>query len=351
MYKKVIVLELHEAYALAMEEGGTVLRIKKKEGLSVGDTVYVLPEDLYCKKKPSAALAWAGAGCVRNSPAYQKSKWMRVAGLAAMLALCVFLLVPQATPIAYALASFDGDASVQVELDEEYHIIKASSPDGSVPAEALNSLVGKGIEESGPTLRELCGSGSVLLGYTFMNDNDEDLFLDKELRVLFEGQPVVCLAGNFVDFQTADGQMLSLGSYLLEKHMIEDDLDDILECLSAGELEQMLKSNPYWLKNPDFREVLEDRRQAICEAKEEAAELAETDEEDDDIEEEDDFEDSSEQAEDFEEETEEACIESDSDSEKEELEDLEEELLEEEKFEDLQEEPENEWEDWDEIDF
>lgn len=41
MIKKVIVLELKDDYALAMEEGGSIIRIKKKDGLSVGDKIWL----------------------------------------------------------------------------------------------------------------------------------------------------------------------------------------------------------------------------------------------------------------------------------------------------------------------
>lgn len=269
MYRKAIVLKIEDGYVLAMEEGGGIIRIKQKDGLTVGDSIYVLPEDLYQKEEASVIVPLSGANG-RKKPSKrcfsQKSIWMRVAGMAAVLFLCISLLIPHVLVTAYAQASFDGQASVQVKLDQSYKIISAVSPDNSVSTDALHSLRGKLISEVGAELRALCGSGSVLVGYAFWNDADADSGLQQKLQALFRGQPIVCVSGSAADIQAADGKTRSLGTYLMEKQMTDNDVDDLLEGLALNDLEQMLRENPNWMNDSDFREALEEKKEKLAEA-------------------------------------------------------------------------------------
>lgn len=114
MYKRVIVLELKTAYALVMEEGGAILRIYRKDGLAVCDTIYVLPEDIYQEKRASAVIPFpvggkASSSCRKHSG---KSVWLKLGGMVAMLALCISLFLPRLSVTAYAVASFDGASSI-----------------------------------------------------------------------------------------------------------------------------------------------------------------------------------------------------------------------------------------------
>lgn len=47
MYNQAIVLEIIKEYAIVIDEGGKVHRIKKKKNMSVGDKIYYLEEDRY----------------------------------------------------------------------------------------------------------------------------------------------------------------------------------------------------------------------------------------------------------------------------------------------------------------
>ena len=46
MYHKVIVMEIKETYALVMAEDGQILRVVYKDGMKVGDCIYILEEDI-----------------------------------------------------------------------------------------------------------------------------------------------------------------------------------------------------------------------------------------------------------------------------------------------------------------
>lgn len=154
MYKKAIVMEIKAAYAIAMEEGGSIIRIKKKDGLSVGDSIYVLPEDLYQGQDAcSDSSLHRFQRKLVPFPGIKKSSLVKIASIAAMLILCITLAVPQLTVTTYAQASFDGAGSIQLSLDRNLQIIKATSSDQSVSDSVLKALHGKHINEVGNTLR------------------------------------------------------------------------------------------------------------------------------------------------------------------------------------------------------
>ena len=215
MYKKAIVMEIKAAYAIAMEEGGSIIRIKKKDGLAVGDSIYVLPEDLYQKEE-----ACAGSSCHRFQrklipfPGIKKSPLVKIASIAAMLILCITLAIPQLTVTTYAQASFDGARSIQLSLDRHLQIIKAVSPDQSVSDSVLKTLHGKHINEVGNTLRSACGFDDVLVGYALTSEKEDASSLDQELRALFPSHSVTFINGTSQDIENAEKESLSLGKYL-----------------------------------------------------------------------------------------------------------------------------------------
>lgn len=215
MYKKAIVMEIKAAYAIAMEEGGSIIRIKKKDGLAVGDSIYVLPEDLYQKEE-----ACAGFSCHRFQrklipfPGIKKSSLVKIASIAAMLILCITLAIPQLTVTTYAQASFDGAGSIQLSLDRHLQIIKAVSPDQSVSDSVLKTLHGKHINEVGNTLRSACGFDDVLVGYALTSEKEDASSLDQELRTLFPSHSVTFINGTSQDIENAEKESLSLGKYL-----------------------------------------------------------------------------------------------------------------------------------------
>ena len=272
MYKKVIVLELKAAYALVMEEGGAILRIYRKDGLVVGDTIYVLPEDIYQEKRASAVIPFpaGGKGSSSGRKHSGKSVWLRLGGMAAMLALCISLVLPQFSVTVYAVASLDGDSRIQVELDQNGRILSAISLDGSVTQDDLDSLKGKTIEDAASDLNTWCGDGTILIGYTLMDGSEGDPATLQSIQALFTKQPVVCLSGVAGDVHAADEQSVSLGRYLMSQ-MKTEDLDDILEELPPETIEQMLKENPTWSSYPEFQEALEERREEQDEEREDTA--------------------------------------------------------------------------------
>ena len=218
MYKKAIVMEIKAAYAIAMEEGGGIIRIKKKDGLSVGDSIYVLPEDLYHQK--NACAGFSGSGSKKTLlflPSVQKSTLFKIASIAAMLILCITLVIPQLSVTTYAQASFDGAGSIQLSLDRNFQIIKAISPDQSVPDSVLRTLHGKRIDDAKEELYSACGSDSILVGYALTDENEDSSALASHLESLFPSQSVTFVNGTNQDIENAAKEELSLGKYLADQ--------------------------------------------------------------------------------------------------------------------------------------
>ncbi|EJX02892.1 hypothetical protein EVA_09002 [gut metagenome] len=245
MIKKVLILELKENYAIAMEEGGSIVRIKRKNGLSAGDKIYILPDDLFQQKKNNVLIPFVGGRKTQNS-AFNKKMWSHMISVAAVFMIIVTVLLPQASFTAYACASFDGLTSIQMELNRKGQIIKIDSPDQSVSDNDLLALKGKYIDQVESEISALCKSESILVGYALF-DNDNDSALEETIGSLFGNQhPTVYLQGDSDDMHEAKSRGLSLGKYLVCE--IEDaELEKLLCTLPSKELEQLLKERPDWL--------------------------------------------------------------------------------------------------------
>ena len=150
MLKKAIVLEIREAYVLAMEEGGAIVRLIRRGPLAEGDAIYFLPEDLYQAER-LASVTPLYAGRARRS---RRGLWMRVGSLAAVLLLFLLAFFPQGQATAYALVSLSGERGVELELSREGTILRAVSDSDAVSEQTLRALQDSSLGESAETLLE-----------------------------------------------------------------------------------------------------------------------------------------------------------------------------------------------------
>lgn len=253
--KKVIVLELKDDYALAMEEGGSIIRIKKKDGLSVGDKIYILPEDLYQQAQEYTIIPFSVKSKSEKRSSNPNS-WNHLIGVAAMLAIVITLLLPKITLPACAEVSFDGISGIQIELDRYGRILDADSPDNSVSDESLLTLKKKKLKDAEAEIYDLCGSETILIGYANLKDSEKDKRLIQMIQSLFPEQPVVYLQGDPDDIHMAESKSISLGKYLMEQKKT-DELEKILSTLPKEKIKQLLQENPKWI-DEDLRESLEE---------------------------------------------------------------------------------------------
>lgn len=244
MYRKVIILEVKEQYALAMDEGGEVIRIRNRDGLNMGDRVYVLPEDLYVVEAVRVEKTGKNSGNKgkegrSGSGSSRRNSWARIAGMAAVLILCITLLFPQIPDTTvFAQVSFDGDSSIQLALDPDSKILHASSPDQSVDADALTALEGRTLSDVTGDLMRLCGTGSLMIGYVPLEDAQSSASMISEIQKLFGTQSTVILIGRPEDLSLAAKNSKSLGRFLMDRY----DAGEVLKTL-----QQKMQELPTWM--------------------------------------------------------------------------------------------------------
>ena len=273
MCERAVILKLISDCALAMMEGGSVVRIRLKDGLREGQTIYVLPEDLL-HTPAHRTIAFPGAA-------------KRAIAVAAMLAVCVCMLfLPQSSIEIAAVASFDGAQGLQLHLDENNRVMEALSVDGSIPDEVLKALEGRSLSELGPMLQKLMGPDACLIAYAAM-DGQPDPALEALLDQLLPGGNHVYLTGGPADVTAAEEKDLSLGHYIAGQMVSPEQEDDSeLDDLELQQLLDLMAADERWTEVPEFREALEERQEDLREEEEERQE--EQDEEAEDAEDEED---------------------------------------------------------------
>lgn len=288
MVEKVIILELKENFALAMQKGGSIVRIRLKEGMTVGDTVYILPEDIYHAEMKRTVLPFMAPDGERKARGMEHFR--RFAAMAAVVALICTLLLPQMTERAYAVASFEGKNGVQVQLDEKNRIIEAVSVDGKLTDEELAWMKGLDVADLDDDFVHLLGGGPFLVAYAPQNTEADAQQMEQELRHLFAQQDLIYFKGGWEDVTSAAASGQTLGRYLMSLLVTEedatflaqlydkygdllDDLEDVsegqpgrvppggkaLEDMSYDELMALVKQDDTWMDDLGFQIALWDR--------------------------------------------------------------------------------------------
>ena len=195
-----------------------------------------------------------GKSAGKNS---RKKRLAWAGSLAAMLMVCLLLFIPQFTDKAYAEVSLDGDSGVQLELDKDFHLLRASSPDGSVEPEQLKELQGNQLTDIVEKLQQLCGSDSLLMGYSFCDPHTEDPDFIAKILDLFRNNTILLIPGQSSDIEKAEKVNLTIGQYLLKQKSDEQQLENVIESLSTDDMQQILEETPKWTQNATFIENLQ----------------------------------------------------------------------------------------------
>ena len=131
MYNKGVILEVKERYSLVLKEDSTIVRIKNKENMEVGDTILFFDEDLYQIAKNKNTMI---------------NKIIPILTIAAMLVLLVIPIVKNnTTGGAYALMSIDINESIELELDSNKNVVKAYAINENGKKTNLSELSGKSL--------------------------------------------------------------------------------------------------------------------------------------------------------------------------------------------------------------
>ena len=253
MFYKVIIMEIKNNYCIALCDDGRMLKIKTKNGLSVGDKILVLEQDIIKEDKVVI-------------PHYSFAK--KVAGVLALLIMCLCLY--QIRPLnAYAMVSIDGKNNLELKLDKNGVIKEVNSTD--LNDEDLQSLPGKNI-------KELTLDGAKFVAIAPLQNDISNEFKE-EIYDLFDEETLFFVA-NSDDLKQAQNENSSLSIYLIEKAIKEDKLEDVLEDKTASELYEIIKSEPELLDNEEIIEILEEQVEEEKEAEEDKLEDSKEDAED-----------------------------------------------------------------------
>lgn len=223
MFWKVLVLEIKDKYCLAMREDGSVVRIVKKPNIKEGDTIYVVEDNLYTE----------------NSKKVYKIKRSTVQKLTAVVAaVAVFALVmtiPQFADKACAIVSFDGEKSVELKLNKNNEIIDAKSYDDTLTEDELDKLEGMNLFDASDDLKSFDSKdGALLVASASMKNSEKDSELEDEIEEMLEDCDSIYLKGDKDDIKKAEKAKKSLGIYLIEKAIDNDEV-------SPEELDKFIK--------------------------------------------------------------------------------------------------------------
>lgn len=233
MYLKVIVMELTEEYALAMDETGGVIRIIKKPGMKVGDCIYVLEEDRYVHGRDDGNRFAEHEKIVAfpkksDGKAARHTKILRYAAAvaAALLIFVTAFIAYGNSRQAYAMVSLDGSHSVQLTLDDKNIVKTAVSIDDSIPQAQLENFIGKSLDELSQYFEDDDSENEkMIVGYAILKkaSKEQEMAFQAYLKKLFGLNQVVYISGTSDDIREAKNKQQSLGIYLSERLEAEDE--------------------------------------------------------------------------------------------------------------------------------
>ena len=278
MYYKGIILEIKEKYSLILKDDATVVRIKNKENMKVGEKIIFLEEDLYEFNKN------------RNT---MKNKIIPILTVAAMLVLLVVPIVKNNTTSGvYALMSIDINPSIEFELDQNKNIVNVYGVNDDGKSIDLEDLKGKTLDE-GIKILELYLNENYgdtkkgIVGFTFINNISDNKYENEVKDTVSKGlnnTKFVYLKGTEEDIAVAREKGVSIGRYEALCDLDEDTLEDTIENMSVDEIISLLgangKDNVYL--NEEVMDELQDELEDRTEDDEDDEENDDDDDEDDD---------------------------------------------------------------------
>ena len=235
---KVIIMEVKDDYAIVMTSDFEFIKIKKKKSMTEGQKIYIVDEDI-CQGEEKTSLS-------------NKNKLLKILGLIAIL-LGILLLAFLFNPFkkdTYATASFDGDASIELSLDENKKITEAISRDDSIPSGELENLKGKSFEYGLDEIDDYLENDNYILASCYVpnvvNDNyidDIRSAIDKELS------EVIFINANKDDVRQAQKENRTLGQYKLQNVASLSELEKYINNVNYNKLDKFVLTNSDLIKN------------------------------------------------------------------------------------------------------
>ena len=265
MYHKVIVMEIKETYALVMAEDGQILRVVYKDGMKVGDCIYILEEDILKKdsfKEENHASIIPFAERKKTGNQY-KTLWKKMVAVAAAFALFVTSFAVLSKPEkAYAMVSVDGEKAVEVVLNQKNRVKEADSKKDSLTREEKKKIKGEKVETiKNYFSQDLSDKETIIVGYAFLEDESEEerAALQRRLEKTFGTEHLLYLAGDKEDVENAKKAGKSLGIYLAEQILTGEDFNKVVNEVTEEEILELLEKNPSFIENPALKKSIQEK--------------------------------------------------------------------------------------------
>ena len=265
MYHKVIVMEIKETYALVMAEDGQILRVVYKDGMKVGDCIYILEEDILKKdsfkeENHASIIPFVER---KKSGNQHKTLWKKMVAVAAACALFVTSFAVLSKPEkAYAMVSVDGEKAVEVVLNQKNRVKEADSKNDSLTREEKKKIKGEKVETiKNYFSQDLLDKETIIVGYAFLEDESEEerAALQRRLEKTFGTEHLLYLAGDKEDVENAKKAGKSLGIYLAEQILTGEDFNKVVNEVTEEEILELLEKNPSFMDDPALKKTIQEK--------------------------------------------------------------------------------------------
>ena len=265
MYHKVIVMEIKETYALVMAEDGQILRVVYKDGIKVGECIYILEEDILKKdsfkeENHASIIPFVERKKTGNQ---HKTLWKKMVAVAAAFALFVTSFAVLSKPEkAYAMVSVDGEKAVEVVLNQKNRVKEADSKNDSLTREEKKKIKGEKVETiKNYFSQDLSDKETIIVGYAFLEDESEEerAALQRRLEKTFGTEHLLYLAGDKEDVENAKKAGKSLGIYLAGQILTGEDFNKVVNEVTEEEILELLEKNPSFIENPALKKSIQEK--------------------------------------------------------------------------------------------
>ena len=265
MYHKVIVMEIKETYALVMAEDGQILRVVYKDGMKVGDCIYILEEDILKKdsfkeENHASIIPFVER---KKSGNQHKTLWKKMVAVAAAFALFVTSFAVLSKPEkAYAMISVDGEKAVEVVLNQKNRVKEADSKNDSLTGEEKKEIKGEKVETiKNYFSQDLSGKETIIVGYAFLENESEEerAALQRRLEKAFGTEHLLYLAGDKEDVENAKKAGKSLGIYLAEQILTGDNYNKVVNEATEEEILELMEKNLSFMDNPALKKTIQEK--------------------------------------------------------------------------------------------
>lgn len=258
-------MEIKETYALVMAEDGQILRVVYKDGMKVGDCIYILEEDILKKdsfkeENHASIIPFVERKKTGNQ---HKTLWKKMVAVAAAFALFVTSFAVLSKPEkAYAMVSVDGEKAVEVVLNQKNRVKEADSKNDSLTREEKKKIKGEKVETiKNYFSQDLLDKETIIVGYAFLKDESEEerAALQRRLEKTFGTEHLLYLAGDKEDVENAKKAGKSLGIYLAEQILAGESFHKVVNETTEEEILELLEKNPSFMEEPILKESIQEK--------------------------------------------------------------------------------------------